>query len=95
MYKLPTPAVHPSLESVPASSKVRELYPDDFYPGGAYVNLPMGRTRYWLFGPEDGIKIVLIHGLTIPAITWKDVAPTLSKKFRVLAYGLLLPSPCL
>jgi hypothetical protein len=34
-----------------------DIYPEDFYPGGAYVNLPAGRTRYWLFGPEDGKRV--------------------------------------
>jgi len=49
----------------------------------------MGRVRYWVFGPEDGTKVVLIHGLSVPAITWKDVAPPLaSKGYRVLTYDL-------
>jgi hypothetical protein len=34
-----------------------DIYSEDFYPGGAYVNLPAGRTRYWLFGPEDGERV--------------------------------------
>ena len=25
---------------------------------GSYVTLPYGRTRYWLFGPEDGEKVL-------------------------------------
>jgi len=34
-------------------------------------------------------KIVLIHGLSIPAIIWKDVAPVLAARgFRVLLYDL-------
>jgi len=77
------------MESLPENSRIRELYPADIFPGGNYATLPYGRTRYWLFGPEDGIKVVLVHGLTIPAITWRDVAPVLaSRGFRVLAYDL-------
>jgi hypothetical protein len=35
-----------------------------------------------------GQQIVLVHGLSIPAIVWKDVAPALAKKgFRVMVYG--------
>ena len=35
-----------------------------------------------------GTQIVLVHGLSIPAIVWKDVAPALAKKgFRVMVYG--------
>jgi len=88
-FVLPDLQVWPSLESQPVDSRVRELYPEDVFPGGDYANLPMGKTRYWIFGPEDGEKVVLIHGLTIPAITWKDIAPHLaSKGFRVLVYDL-------
>ena len=33
-------------------------------------------------------QTVLIHGLSIPAMVWKDVAPTLAARgFRVLLYG--------
>ena len=33
-------------------------------------------------------QIVLVHGLSVPAIIWKDVAPQLAGKgFRVLVYG--------
>jgi hypothetical protein len=36
------------------------IYPEDFYPGGAYVDLPHGRTRYWLLGPEDGTRVRVV-----------------------------------
>lgn len=33
--------------------------------------------------------MVLIHGLSVPAIIWKDVAPKLvAKGYRVLLYGM-------
>lgn len=36
------------------------------------------------------IQVVLIHGLTIPAVTWKDIAPHLAVKgFQILVYGEL------
>ncbi|KAJ3501333.1 hypothetical protein NLJ89_g9379 [Agrocybe chaxingu] len=89
----PTPPapifIHPSLASLPPTSKSWEIYPEDFYPGGGYAEFPTGRVRYWLLGPEKGKKVVLIHGLSIPAIIWKDVAPTLaSRGYRVLLYDL-------
>ncbi|CCM07091.1 uncharacterized protein FIBRA_09418 [Fibroporia radiculosa] len=84
-----TRAVHPSLATLPNHSSSWEIYPDTFYKGGAYVNLPQGTVRHWLIGPEDGERIVLIHGLSVPAIIWKDVAPKLvSSGFRVLLYDL-------
>lgn len=83
------PIIHASLAHLPSSSPSWDVYPEDFYSGGAYANLPLGRVRYWLIGPEDGRRIVLIHGLSIPAIVWKDIAPVLaSRGYRVLLYDL-------
>ncbi|KAJ7142813.1 alpha beta-hydrolase, partial [Mycena epipterygia] len=49
----------------------------------------MGRTYYWLAGPESGKKIVLIHGLSIPALVWAPLVPQLVKAgHRVLLYDL-------
>jgi pimeloyl-ACP methyl ester carboxylesterase len=37
------------------------------------------------------VQVVLIHGLSIPAMIWKNVAPQLaSRGFRVLVYGMFL-----
>ncbi|KAF9044239.1 Alpha/Beta hydrolase protein [Panaeolus papilionaceus] len=81
--------LHPSLASLPPDARSWSIYPEDFYSGGAYAEFPSGRVRYWLLGPETGKKIVLIHGLSIPAIVWKDVAPALaSNGYRVLLYDL-------
>ncbi|KAG2055092.1 alpha/beta-hydrolase [Suillus hirtellus] len=83
------PIIHTSLAHLPSSSPSWKVYPEDLYSGGSYANLPLGRVRYWLIGPEDGQRIVLIHGLSIPAIVWKDVAPVLaSQGYRVLLYDL-------
>ncbi|CAG8745141.1 6116_t:CDS:2, partial [Ambispora leptoticha] len=38
-------------------------YPPDFYPGGNYIDLPRGETRYWLFGPETGEKVRVVFVL--------------------------------
>ncbi|KAI0254868.1 alpha/beta-hydrolase [Lactifluus subvellereus] len=82
-------SVHPSLASLGPETKAQDIYPENYYPGGAYVSLPFGKVRYWLFGPETGKKIVLIHGLSIPSLIWKDVAPALaSRGHRVLLYDL-------
>ncbi|KAF8702342.1 hypothetical protein AX14_014407 [Amanita brunnescens Koide BX004] len=76
----------PSLSSLPIAWSI---YPDNYYSGGAYAPLPFGKVRYWLLGPEKGQKVILIHGLSIPAIIWRDVAPTLAASgYRVLLYDL-------
>ncbi|KAI0053754.1 alpha/beta-hydrolase [Auriscalpium vulgare] len=81
--------IHPSLASLSHTSKSWDVYPEDFYDGGAYVTLPYGRVRYWMLGPEKGKKVVLVHGLSIPAMVWRDVAPALAGRgYRVLLYDL-------
>ncbi|KAL6307097.1 alpha/beta-hydrolase [Sparassis latifolia] len=81
--------IYPSLNSLPDTSPSWKIYPEDCYNGGAYARLPHGNVRYWLIGPEDGERVVLIHGLSVPAFIWKDVAPHLAENgFRVLLYDL-------
>ncbi|KAJ7935793.1 Alpha/Beta hydrolase protein [Mycena leptocephala] len=70
-------------------SRARQIYVEDWIEEGGYVDLPMGRTRYWLAGPVDGKKIALIHGLSIPAILWGPLVPPLvAAGYRVLLYDL-------
>ncbi|KAM5534445.1 hypothetical protein V8D89_011912 [Ganoderma adspersum] len=81
--------IHPSLATLDKSTPSWSIYPDNYYKGGAYVKFPQGSVRYWLVGPENGKRVVLIHGLSVPAIIWKDVAPKLvAKGYRVLLYDL-------
>ncbi|KAF8509130.1 alpha/beta-hydrolase, partial [Hysterangium stoloniferum] len=86
--QFPTPAQH-SLEALPLDSKVRTVYPINFYPNPKTVRLPQGKTTYWLLGPEDGIKVVLIHGFSTPVPIWHRLAPFLAENgLRVLIYDL-------
>ncbi|KAJ7258560.1 hypothetical protein C8J57DRAFT_1644485 [Mycena rebaudengoi] len=87
---LPLPA-DPGSASLLSESRAREVYPEDWIEGGAYLQLPLGRLRYWLVGPSDRKKIVLIHRLTIPAIAFTRLAPLLAAAgFRVWLYDLRL-----
>jgi pimeloyl-ACP methyl ester carboxylesterase len=47
------------------------------------LRLPQGSIRYREFGA--GEPIVLVHGLLTNGDLWRDVAPTLAKRFRVIA----------
>ncbi|KAJ7106676.1 Alpha/Beta hydrolase protein [Mycena epipterygia] len=79
----------PGLANLPSNSRAREVYPENWQEGGKYVQFPVGRVRYWLVGPESGKKIVLIHGLTIPAIAFGPLVPILvNAGYRVLLYDL-------
>jgi hypothetical protein len=60
------------------------IYPEDFYPGGAYVDLPHGRTRYWLLGPEDGTRVRVV----LPPVATR---PNTSTQV-VLVSGLTIPA---
>ncbi|PBK63462.1 alpha/beta-hydrolase [Armillaria solidipes] len=81
--------LYPSLSSLPQECRSWKIYSEDYYSGGAYVDFPYGRVRYWLLGPETGRKIVLIHGLSVPSLIWKDIAPQLAARgYRVLMYDL-------
>jgi len=85
---LPGP-VYPGLASLPSGSRAREVYSEDWIEGGSYVQLPMGKVRYWLVGPKSGKKITLIHGLTIPALAYAKLVPMLVQYgYHVLLYDL-------
>ncbi|KAK3806468.1 MAG: Alpha/Beta hydrolase protein [Benniella sp.] len=78
----------PSLKSV-ARDIPDIAYPEDYYPGGQYVELSFGETHYFLFGPEDGKKIVFVHGLSTPASMYNAVARHMANNgCRVLLYDL-------
>ncbi|EJF66650.1 alpha/beta-hydrolase [Dichomitus squalens LYAD-421 SS1] len=77
------------MEALPETSRIRQVYPADLFPNGHYAPLLHGRVRYWIIGPEEGTKVVLIHGISTPAVTWTTIAPYLAERgFRVLVYDL-------
>ncbi|CAE6430065.1 unnamed protein product [Rhizoctonia solani] len=92
------PKVYPSLGTIVLADNSRlgklkkhvdEIYPTNIYGPSHTVELTKGEVRYWLFGPEEGKRVVLIHGLSIPSIIWKEVATRLSRTgFRVLLFDL-------
>ena len=42
-------SVHPSLASLGSETKAKDVYPEDYYSGGAYVSLPFGNVRLSLW----------------------------------------------
>lgn len=90
---------HPSLGTVEVHDnlsrrllkRAMDLYPPDIHGinTGKYVDLPLGKTRYWLIGPESGKKVVLIAGLSMPSLIKSLLVPHLaSNGFHVLLYDL-------
>ncbi|PVH92919.1 alpha/beta-hydrolase [Periconia macrospinosa] len=82
----------------PASSQIPELpedqikslpYPPNALPGSRHVDSPYGRTRVYEWGPENGPRILLIHGISTPSIALADLAHRLvAEGYRVLLFDL-------
>ncbi|KAJ3306571.1 hypothetical protein HDV03_004700 [Kappamyces sp. JEL0829] len=85
-----------SLQDVVWTKELQTLYKSelvpfraDTWPEHGWVDLPFGLTHYYVFGPEDGQKLVFVHGMTSPAPTLKAFLDCLAAKgYRILAYDL-------
>lgn len=63
-------------------------YPPNFLPGARNVNSPYGMIRVYEWGPEDGKKVLFIHGLSTPAPALGTVAETMAQRgCRVMVLG--------
>ncbi|KAE8825936.1 hypothetical protein HRS9122_10121 [Pyrenophora teres f. teres] len=57
-------------------------------PGARDVNTPFGSIRVYEFGPRDGEKVLLIHGISTPSIALTDLAHKLvARGRRVMLFG--------
>ena len=64
-------------------------YPPDVLPGARDVDTPFGSIRVFEFGPEDGRKVLLIHGISTPAIALGGVTHALvDHGCRVMLFDL-------
>ncbi|OAL33834.1 hypothetical protein AYO20_06845 [Fonsecaea nubica] len=64
-------------------------YPPDVLPGARDVETPHGSIRVYEFGPEDGRKVLLVHGISTPAIALGAVAHALvDNGCRVMLFDL-------
>lgn len=71
-------------------SDLKELpYPPFALPGSRDIPSPYGNIRVYEWGPEEGERILLIHGISTPSIALTDVAHKLVRKgHRVLLFDL-------
>ncbi|KAI1382412.1 alpha/beta-hydrolase [Hypoxylon crocopeplum] len=88
--KLFTPS--PRTTTLPALSAqdIADLsYPPDALPGGRDVATPYGSIRVYEFGPEDGERVLLIHGISTPAVALGDLGRELvGRGYRVMLFDL-------
>jgi hypothetical protein len=61
----PLTTLIPSLKPEEASAL---SYSPDFYPGARDVPTPIGSMRVYEFGPQDGRKVLCIHGDANPSL---------------------------
>ncbi|ORY19731.1 Alpha/Beta hydrolase protein [Clohesyomyces aquaticus] len=73
-----------------APENLRDIpYPLEALPGARDVDSPYGSTRVYEFGPRDGPKVLLIHGISTPCIALASLAHKLADKgCRVMIFDL-------
>lgn len=77
------------LPQLSEDERKRLPYPPDAFPGARDVNGPYGSLRVYEFGPEDGRKVLLVHGISTPCLALGGVANALVKKgCRVMLFDL-------
>lgn len=89
--KTPCPIISSPLKThIPSltPSEIDSLpYPPDVLPGGRTVNTPYGSTRVFEWGPEDGEKVLLLHGISTPCLALGSVAEELvARGYRVMVF---------
>lgn len=63
-------------------------YPSDVFPGARDVETPYGTMRVYEWGPEEGEKVVLLHGIGTPCIALGKMAHEfVASGRRVLLFG--------
>ncbi|KAH0495489.1 hypothetical protein TgHK011_009038 [Trichoderma gracile] len=73
----------------PADPEKPAPYPPDMFPGGRDVETVYGTVRVFEWGPEDGDKVLLVHGIGTPCIALGSMAWELVRKgYRVMLFDL-------
>jgi len=76
----------PRILKAPEPSEAGE-YKHSLFEGGATLQTPYGRLRFYELGPKDGKKVLLIHGISTPCPVWQRLVPQLvNSGHRVLCY---------
>jgi len=72
-----------------ANTVLQQLaYPPDALPGARDVDSPYGSIRVYEWGPKDGRKVLLIHGISTPSVALGPLAHKLVEKgCRVMLFG--------
>ncbi|KAI8924126.1 Alpha/Beta hydrolase protein [Entophlyctis helioformis] len=86
-YNKMVPARNVAMGNLADVTDASSPFKEDFWPSSAYVDLPFGKTHYYLLGPEDGKKVVFVHGITSPGSCYPSFINALVESgHRVLVY---------
>ena len=76
-------------ETLPPEVLRASPYPPNALEGARDVETPYGNIRVYEWGPKDGKRVLLIHGMSTPSVALSDLAHKLVKKgHRVMVYGM-------
>ncbi|KAI6848166.1 putative alpha/beta hydrolase [Hortaea werneckii] len=83
------PSPRHSLQLLSAQDLTSLPYPPNALPGARDVDTPYGNIRVYEWGPEDGRKVLLVHGISTPCIALANLADSLvDKGCRVMLFDL-------
>jgi pimeloyl-ACP methyl ester carboxylesterase len=72
-----------------AKEELKQLVGGNTLPGARDVETPYGSIRVYEFGPEDGKKVLLVHGISTSSMTLEPIAKSLSSSgCRVMLFDL-------
>ncbi|KAI1651723.1 alpha/beta-hydrolase [Daldinia loculata] len=82
----------PRTRTLPTLSEEETLtlpYPPDALPGGRDVETPYGSIRVYEWGPEDGERVLFVHGISTPTVSLGDLGHEfVGKGCRVMLFDL-------
>ena len=84
---IPSPR-HSLLPDISPEDAAELPYHPAALPGARDVDSPFGSIRVYEFGPRDGEKVLLVHGISTPSIAMTDLAHKLvGRGRRVMLFG--------
>ncbi|KAJ4366762.1 hypothetical protein N0V83_007287 [Neocucurbitaria cava] len=86
--RVPKPIPSPR-EVLPPEVLRASPYPPNALEGARDIDTPYGSIRVYEWGPKEGKRVLLIHGMSTPSVALSDLAHKLVKKgCRVMVFDL-------
>ncbi|KAI1274357.1 alpha/beta-hydrolase [Xylaria sp. FL0933] len=77
-------------ESKGVDNDIEDLpYPPDTLPGARDVETPYGSIRVYEWGPQDGERVLFVHGISTPVVALGDLGHEMvARGYRVMMFDL-------